>query len=168
MNSNSGVTWVWAVVMSFWIVTVFSNFLKWTSFVCLLTLLWTHTKVLVKIDSIDRNRYYLVLWKSDLKSREIVCFSVVTTNVWSPKVSQLASPPVPVSNEYISMFFRVYLEENGEKREKREKGRGKGRQEECRQCTVEWSQNSAVEEEVSSENQSVGAYETNYEFHRMK
>ena len=40
--------------------------------------------------------------------------------------------------------------------------------EECRQCAVEWSQNSAVEEEVSSENQSVRAYETNYEFHRMK
>ena len=66
------------------------------------------------------------------------------------------------------MFFRVYLEESGEKREQREKGRGKGRQEECRQCAVEWSQNSAVEEEVSSENQNVRAYETNYEFHRMK
>ena len=125
MNSNSGVTWVWAVVMSFWIVTVFSNFLKWTSLVCLLTLLWTHTKVLVKIDSIDRKHYYWVIWKSDLKSREIVCFSVVTTNVRSPKVNQLASPPVPVSNEYISMFFRVYLEESGEKREKRIERKGK-------------------------------------------
>ena len=34
------------------IVTAFSNFLKWTCLVCQLTLLWTHTKVLVLTDSV--------------------------------------------------------------------------------------------------------------------
>ena len=47
MNSNSEVILVCAAVMSFRIMTVFSNFLKWTCLVCLLTLLWTYTKVLV-------------------------------------------------------------------------------------------------------------------------
>ena len=39
--------------------------------------------------------------------------------VWSAKVSRLVCPPISVSSEHISMFFRVYLEESGEKREKR-------------------------------------------------
>ena len=49
-------------------------------------------------------------------------------------------------------FFRVCLEESGEERNDR---REKRRLEEYRRCEVESSQNSAVEEDVSSENRSV-------------
>ena len=44
--------------------------------------------------------------------------SVLKTTVRSPKVRQLACSPISVSSEYISMFFRVYLKESKEKREK--------------------------------------------------
>ena len=58
-------------------------------------------------DSVDGKHYDYVLCCSFRKSREIVWFSFLTTDVWSPKVSQLACPHVSVS---------VYLEKSGEKR----------------------------------------------------
>ena len=58
--------------------------------------------------------------------------------VWSSKVSGLACPPISVSSEHISMFFRVYLEESGEKRGKRREKMVR-RLQECRQSAVVYS-----------------------------
>ena len=58
--------------------------------------------------------------------------------VWSSKVSRLVCPPISVSSEHISMFFRVYLEESGEKRVgRREKREESGEKREKRREKIE-------------------------------